>query len=211
MVNEIPLVLVSSGSTEGALELHNGNIVVVGSEAWFNWLRDNSSFRFESGFAGENSFTARKHERETNDFWYAYRKVNGKLKNAYLGKTEKLDLNKLLAIAEKLIEAPKQSANEKQLGNGYATQCITEQLCNDSSTDCITPEVRQKVEAQVAGLTQENNQLKLQIQELQDQVDQLKAEHEVRTSVLAIAMENVKSNAASKLIKAVKQAYPELA
>ena len=207
MTNSLPLVLVNSGATTGMIELTNGDVVKVGSEYWFKWLKENNSFRFESGFAGENSFTARKHIRDTSDFWYAYRKIGGELRSAYLGKPEKLDVDRLLNIAVKLSELSKPDLRKDQLGNGYASH----DLESNQEFDCITLEVMQQTERKVVALVQENEQLKLQVQELQNQVDRHKVEHESRVSGLAVAMENVKSNAASKLIKAVKEAYPELA
>lgn len=211
MLNSPPVVLVSSGSTNGLMELKQGDIVEVGTNRWYKWLADNPSFRFESGFAGENSFTARKHERDTNDFWYAYRKIAGKAKSCYLGKTDQLSLEKLLAAAAKLAELAELKVEEQRLGNGYATDCTTSELGNSYTKVVQLSEDQQKLEEEVRVLAQENEQLKLDKQELQNQVARLKAEHEARLNLLATAMEGVKPNSAGRLIKAVKQAYLELA
>lgn len=60
--------------------------IEVGSSFWFTWLRepDVRSFHFESECG---KFTARKEERatSTNEYWYAYRKIQGKLRKVYLG------------------------------------------------------------------------------------------------------------------------------
>ncbi len=103
MIATTPLVLVASDATTGALQLPNGDVIEIGSSGWIEWLKANGSFRFESGFAGKESFTARKHERESGNFWYAYRKISGRLRNAYLGKSEALTTDKLLDAANKLV------------------------------------------------------------------------------------------------------------
>jgi len=96
-------VLVTSDSDTGSLQLLNGAAIAVGSDSWLDWLKANTGFRFESGLDGKTSFTARKHERDSGDFWYAYRKIGGKLRNAYLGKSEALTVTRLLDAANKLV------------------------------------------------------------------------------------------------------------
>lgn len=71
----------------------------VGTKAWFNWLEKNSSFHYESM---DGKFTACKESRTSGMFWYANRRVNGKLRRCYIGSTKDLSLEKLLAIARKL-------------------------------------------------------------------------------------------------------------
>ncbi len=73
--------------------------VVVDTAGWYTWLETASTFTFHSE---HGSFTARK-ERAGNRrgklYWRAYRKCNGKLYRAYLGKSEELTLERLKAIA----------------------------------------------------------------------------------------------------------------
>lgn len=173
MANLGALVLVNSKG-EGILQTKKGDAVDLKTKRWYDWLERNSSFRFESGIDGKNSFTARKHEREAGDFWYAYRKVAGKLKNSYLGKSDRLTVERLLEVADKLVNSPETVT--AQSTSGQSTECITEQLGNEPSlsTDCITTEVMQK--KAIAELTQENEQLQSLLKELQEQVDYLKAE-----------------------------------
>ena len=120
MANKLALVLVGSSSpTEGSLQLESGETIEVGSKAWFEWLELNPSFRFESGFAGDDSFTARKHERDSGEFWYAYRKVDRQLRSLYLGKTRRLTVQRLLEAANKLSQPPQPQPES------YAKKCIT--------------------------------------------------------------------------------------
>lgn len=132
MTNQLPLVLVGSDNlNDGSLQLDDGDTVQVGTTRWFSWLEENSSFRFESGFAGQDSFTARKHERDSGAFWYAYRKLGKKLCNAYLGKSERVTVDRMVEVAAKLSQ-PK--PEPQQLSSGYAPECITVPLqrSNDS-------------------------------------------------------------------------------
>ena len=76
--------------------------VVVGSDAWYTWLADQQiqSFSFRNCLG---TFTARRERKRHGWYWYAYRKRAGRLRKAYLGKTEKLTLVRLNAVAATLI------------------------------------------------------------------------------------------------------------
>lgn len=75
--------------------------VVVGSDAWYTWLVDQQiqSFSFKSLLG---TFTARRERKRHGWYWYAYLKREGKLRKAYLGKTEELTLERLNAVASAL-------------------------------------------------------------------------------------------------------------
>jgi class 3 adenylate cyclase len=76
--------------------------IAVGSPAWYAWLEDATTFAFRSA---EGSFSARK-ERSGQRGWYwkAYRKQNGILHRAYLGKSGDLTHERLTAIASQLAQ-----------------------------------------------------------------------------------------------------------
>lgn len=214
MKGEIPVVLVSSGCTNGHLELHNGAIVEVDSDKWFEWLSRNTSFRFVSGFAGQDSFTARRHDRDSGEFWYAYRKVAGKLRNTYLGKSKTLTISKLLTAALKLSEASGTAANKMQLGNSYAKQCITEQLADEPEGDRQTAESVQKLQEQLVALQLENEQLRLQLEKLrssdQDLTNQLCNCHTdaFKAADILKAALKLKSNAGGAIKREIEKALP---
>src|SRR5919112_863427 len=69
--------------------------IAVGSPSWVDWLREPSTRSFS--FSGQlGTFTARKERRVHGDeYWSAYRKRGGRLRKAYLGKAEKLTLERL--------------------------------------------------------------------------------------------------------------------
>ena len=78
----------------------NGNpadTLAVGSAEWCTWLEHHCSFRFETDCT---ALTARKEQRPGGWYWYAYRRKQGKLHSAYLGKSEELTLDRLSSIAE---------------------------------------------------------------------------------------------------------------
>lgn len=76
----------------------------VGSEEWWQWLSRASvtTFYFESNLGTFSTFTARIESRSNSLYWYAFRKHQGKLYKAYLGRTENLTLAKLYQVAEQL-------------------------------------------------------------------------------------------------------------
>jgi hypothetical protein len=87
----------------GALLGLNGqaSAIAVGTPAWFAWLEEAITFAFASE---QGSFTARK-ERSGRSGWYwkAYRKRDGALHRAYLGKAADLTIDRLNAIASGLV------------------------------------------------------------------------------------------------------------
>ncbi len=76
--------------------------IVVGSESWYRWLahEQNQSFSFKNSLG---TFTARRERKRNGWYWYIYHKRNGKLRKGYLGKTEKITLERLNAIAKTLV------------------------------------------------------------------------------------------------------------
>lgn len=74
-------------------------IVPVGTPDWYAWLRTASSLTFRASFG---QFAAR-YERTGNGrggrYWKAYYRRGGKLCSVYLGKAERLSLERLQAVA----------------------------------------------------------------------------------------------------------------
>src|SRR6266581_8988444 len=68
--------------------------IQVGSETWYDWLNEPAprSFAFSSP---QGTLTARREERHSTWYWYAYRSQSGRLHKAYLGKSEELTLPRL--------------------------------------------------------------------------------------------------------------------
>lgn len=103
------------------LLLTDGSIVALDSPKFLTWLENNSSFRFDCGLAGKDGFTARK---EKSGYWYAYKKIDGKLHKSYIGNSDCVTIPKLLEVAEKL-HNPSTPRSKKQLHNGFDQQLHT--------------------------------------------------------------------------------------
>ncbi len=74
--------------------------LTVGTPAWYAWLEEVSTFAFVSDMG---TFTARKEPGQHGGaYWKAYRKREGKLHRAYLGKSHAVTLQRLNAVAAQL-------------------------------------------------------------------------------------------------------------
>ena len=73
--------------------------LVHGSAHWHEWLGCHNQFQFE-GSGGH--FSARRENRKGSDYWYAYRRRNGILHKAYLGRGADLTLARLEEVAANL-------------------------------------------------------------------------------------------------------------
>jgi predicted ATPase/DNA-binding CsgD family transcriptional regulator/tetratricopeptide (TPR) repeat protein len=77
------------------------DVVIVGSDAWYNWLTSEStrSFAFKNHLG---TFTVRRERKRNGWYWYVYRKQQGKLHKAYLGKAEEISRERLFTVVEML-------------------------------------------------------------------------------------------------------------
>ena|SRR5947209_7172189 len=91
--------MVCSGILEHEVAPDQSQRILVGSRQWFEWLSNQRSFAFVSD---TGRFTSRKEKRPGGWYWYAYRRIGGKLKTAYLGKTEEIYLDRLNRAASLL-------------------------------------------------------------------------------------------------------------
>jgi len=118
--------------------------VEVGSGIWLDWLEKNKSFRFEMELVREieasptqkytttetASFSACKERRPSGEFWYATRKVNGKLRRAYIGEARRLTRARLEEVAHQLHSNPIQPPSPESSSLKPETQklhtCVTD-------------------------------------------------------------------------------------
>ncbi|MCW5864602.1 MAG: AAA family ATPase [Anaerolineae bacterium] len=70
--------------------------IVPNSAEWDAWLAEHDQFRFV-GASGH--FSARRERRSGGDYWYAYRRRDGVLHKAYLGKADDLTLERMEEVA----------------------------------------------------------------------------------------------------------------
>ncbi len=89
--------------------------VPVGSAAWYNWLTQHRSFRFEHR---RTPYTARREQRPGGWYWYASHRTKGTLHTLYLGRSEDLTLERLEAVAQRFAQAPLQPSRAEDLATG---------------------------------------------------------------------------------------------
>src|SRR5919201_2493940 len=72
--------------------------IPIGSAEWWRWLEtaNATSFRFEHGAL---SFTARRERQKVGWYWYGYKRREGRLCKAYLGRSAELGLGRLESVA----------------------------------------------------------------------------------------------------------------
>ena len=75
--------------------------IPIGSAEWWRWLETASAraFRFEQGAL---SFTARRERQKAGWYWYGYKRREGRLCKAYLGRSAELGLGRLETVAANL-------------------------------------------------------------------------------------------------------------
>ena len=104
-VNDNILRIVDTETDRLQMEIH-----VDDKPDWKHWqafLEQNKSFRYvhttPQGF--KLSFTAVKEKRANGPYWYAHKRVDGKLKRRYLGANRNLTAEKLKEIALSICQA----------------------------------------------------------------------------------------------------------
>ncbi len=133
----------------GTVELPSGKKIEVGFRQWYEWLEhpETKSFRVDDG----DGYTARK--ETTKGYWYAYRKVEGKLHKRYIGISKALTRARLVEVGG-LFDIPSQPKLPKPVGNLR----VSEELHN-----------------KLGNLQSDNLELQIQIGNLQAEIDALKA------------------------------------
>jgi hypothetical protein len=95
---------------QGILEPDQGLTIDLESPQWLEWLETNKSFRY-CPKSSDSPFTVTRE----GEYWYGYRKQQGKLHKRYIGKSEKLTTAKLEEIASLLnVPAEPRSKNVGQ-------------------------------------------------------------------------------------------------
>lgn len=90
-------------------------------EHWLEWLLNAQSFRYVPPTNAPFTVRKEKSRRGDGDYWYGYRKVQGKLHKRYIGKAEDLTVNRLEEIAAQLI-IPTEPRPKPKVPSGSFTQ-----------------------------------------------------------------------------------------
>ncbi|GCE23982.1 LuxR C-terminal-related transcriptional regulator [Dictyobacter kobayashii] len=99
MASSTPTIHTDTLSYQGQAE---EIVLTVGTPAWYDWLQTATTFTFHSA---SGTYTARKEQagnKRGGWYWKAYSKRKGKLLHAYMGKSELLTQERLLATAKEL-------------------------------------------------------------------------------------------------------------
>lgn len=172
------------------LATDNNKLIKLDTPAFLNWLESNKSFRFEAGTGGCDSYRARKETLSGVDYWYAVKKVNGKLHKRFIGKSEDVTHPRLIEVSKLIrqpstrnkqpIDNPEQQPEQPPQTDLTERVAQLEQLVNqlqgeigllakklDNSDD--TTSATSELEA----LQSENERLRLENQRLTNKVDEL--------------------------------------
>jgi HAMP domain-containing protein len=172
MAQQIPSV------ADGVLSEGETSILIdVDTQRWQQWLEGVQSFRYVP--SKEAPYTARKEKskKADGDYWYAYRKVQGKLHKRYIGRSSDLTLDRLEEVAS-LLSVPAEPRAKPE---------VTEQV-SVTQSDEVT-----RLQNEVERLQNDNQQLQNELQKRLSELKQLQNELQNKQKDLEVAAKKVKS------------------
>ncbi|MEG3959625.1 hypothetical protein [Microcoleus sp. herbarium2] len=107
---------------QGLVETEDGKVFELESPKGSAWLESIGSFRFEPS-SDSKPYTVRK---ESGIYWYGCRKIAGKVRKKYIGKSSEVTVAKLEEIAEALEIPPVPRANKVAEGVTEVAEGVTE-------------------------------------------------------------------------------------
>jgi LuxR family maltose regulon positive regulatory protein len=93
--------------------------IAIGTPVWSAWIKEHTSFTYRDA---PLSFTARREERPSGTYWYAYKRTHGKLRKRYLGRGDDLTLQRLQEVAQSLLEQREDIAAQPEAPSLIATR-----------------------------------------------------------------------------------------
>jgi len=151
---------------QGMIETEDGKVFELDSPKGSAWLELIGSFRFEPS-GDSKPYTVRK---EASAYWYGCRKVAGKVRKKYIGKSSSLTVAKLEEIAEALEIPPVPRANKVAEVAERVTQGVTEKVTQgvaERVTQGVAEVVTEKVAEGIAEVAQDRlTALELQVTNL---------------------------------------------
>jgi chromosome segregation ATPase len=154
------------------IETEDGKVFELDSPKGSAWLESHGSFRFEPS-DDTKPYTVRK---EASAYWYGCRKVAGKVRKKYIGKSSSLSVAKLEEIAEAL-EIPPVSRAKKVAEVAEKVTEVTEKVTEVAEKVTEVTEVVEgvaEVTEKVAEVAQDRlTALELQVANLQKAVEAL--------------------------------------
>jgi cell division protein FtsB len=169
------------------LSTDDNKLIKLDTPAFTTWLGSNKSFRFEAGTNGCDSYRARKETLSGVDYWYAVKKVAGKLHKRFIGKSEEVTHNRLIEISKLIRQPPqKQKPATDSLEPDAATDNVNERLeslenlvkCLQSQVEELSKKLNNSDDPVVSSeLEKENQQSKAENQQLTKQVGRLTSQN----------------------------------
>ena len=172
----------------------------IGSDAWFDWLSKlNSSFRYEPIQYGKHPFTVVSRVRKGSGtvFWVGVRKVDGKVRQEYLGLTEELDYERLQLACDALsLDARGYQKYKANKDNDSNTNTFNSQVSKDKELEELKTENEQ--------LKTENEQNKTKYEQMKNRILELKPKLETKEHPKFDGIKGFRANGASGLINELK-------
>ncbi|MEG4302581.1 hypothetical protein [Microcoleus sp. D3_18a_C4] len=137
---------------QGLIETEDGKVFELDSPKGSTWLESIGSFRYEPTGDGK-PYTVRK-EGKNGEYWYGCRKVAGKVRKKYIGKSSEVTVARLEEVAEAL-EMPPVPRTEKVAEVAEVSQ-VAEQVAEVAEVSQVAEQVAESritaLELQVATL-----------------------------------------------------------
>jgi hypothetical protein len=179
---------------QGTIETEDGKVFELDSPKGSAWVESISSFRFEPS-SGHKACTVR---REPSGYWYGCRKIEGKVRKKYIGKTSEISIAKLEKIAAALEIPPVPWVNRVV----EVAEEVTEGVAQDRLTalELEVANLRKALEALQeaqsgkleAGNFKELPKVNSEVaEELQNELSNLKAENETLRQKLAESKDTI--------------------
>jgi hypothetical protein len=176
----------------GIMELPDGHCFEVGTHEWWEWVNSDKaeSFRFECEH-GVKGYRARKEgiKSRSGSFWYAYKRIDGKLRKRYLGKSEELTLERLESVAYDLAKPTEARETELQLPNKSIGNYTLEELQESLREQRTNALERENCYQQ---LLEQKIRLGKEVQELKEKLNQLHNELGNQQSLKPVSLDGVK-------------------
>ena len=134
---------------------------------WLEWLLNAQSFRYVPYENAPITVRKEKSRRGDGDYWYGYRKAQGKLHKRYIGKAEDLTVNRLEEIAAQLF-IPTSPRSKPEVPSGSFTQ--NEEIARLQAENTRLQNELQKSLAEGKNLTVELEAVKLDQDKLQNEL-----------------------------------------
>jgi flagellar biosynthesis chaperone FliJ len=142
---------------QGIVETEDGKVFELETPKGCAWLESIGSFRFEPSRSSK-PYTVRK---ESGVYWYGCRKIAGKVRKKYIGKTPEVSIARLEEIAEAL-EIPPVSRVNRVAEVAQVTQKVTE-VAQEVAQDRLTA-----LESQLANQQKTVEALQKSVEALQE-------------------------------------------